>query len=67
MKRFAAAAVVLVLAASAGAARAGEEKPASHPHFNDGGTLSWFTRLADARTAAKKAGKLIFIEFGREA
>ena len=70
----------LVLAASALAALAsvpalaGDTKPApaaakaaSHPHFNDGGTLSWSTRLADAQKEAKKAGKLIFIEFGREA
>jgi hypothetical protein len=41
--------------------------PQGHPHFNDGGTLSWYTKLADAKAAAKKADKLIFVEFGRKA
>lgn len=55
----------LVLAmAFAGAAAAGD-KP--HPHFNDGGTLRWYTKLADAEAAAKKEGKFVFIEYGREA
>jgi hypothetical protein len=40
---------------------------ASHPHFNDGGALPWSTTLADAQKSAAKAGKLIFVEFGREA
>jgi hypothetical protein len=38
-----------------------------HPHFDDGGTLAWSTKLADAKAAAAKADKLIFIEYGREA
>jgi hypothetical protein len=59
-----AAALVLAPLAAAGA---GEEKPSPHPHFNDGGTLDWHTKLADARQAAKKEGKLIFVEYGREA
>ncbi len=41
-------------------------KPAPHPRFDDKGTLSWSTKLADAKAAAKAAGKLIFIEYGRE-
>jgi len=38
----------------------------THPHFDDKGTLTWFTALEDAKTAAQAEGKLIFIEFGRE-
>ena len=40
-------------------------KPAGHPHFDDGGVLPWYTKLAEARVAAKKQGKLVFIEYGR--
>jgi len=39
----------------------------AHPHFDDHGTLAWFGRLADAKAAAKKANKLVFIEYGRKA
>ena len=73
MKRLALAFSTLATLASV-PAFAGETKPApaaakaaAHPHFNDGGTLSWTTKLADAQAAAKKSGKLIFIEYGREA
>ena len=70
MKRLALAAALLASPAAV-PAFAGDAKPetklAAHPHFNDGGTLHWSTRLADAQKEAKKAGKLIFIEFGREA
>ncbi|MEE2940270.1 MAG: hypothetical protein VX460_07795 [Planctomycetota bacterium] len=38
----------------------------SHPHFDDRGTLRWYTSLADARAEAAATGKRIFIEFGRE-
>lgn len=38
----------------------------SHPHFDDRGTLRWFTRFADAAAAAQAQGKWLFIEFGRE-
>jgi len=56
------------LAAVAAFAVAGDPpKLVAHPHFNDGGTLSWSTKLADAQTAAKAGDKLIFIEYGREA
>jgi hypothetical protein len=55
--------LVLVLAAGVGAG----EKPKTHPHFNDGGAIPWYTELAAASAAAKKAGKLVFIEYGREA
>jgi hypothetical protein len=41
-------------------------KAAPHPRFDDRGTLSWSTKLDDAKAAAKTAGKLIFIEYGRE-
>jgi len=53
---------LLVLAAAAAG-----EKPAGHPHFKDGGALAWHTDLASACAAAKKQGKLVFIEYGREA
>ncbi len=71
MRRLVLAAAAFALLAVAGPAaspcRAAEEDRAPHPHFNDGGTLSWYRKLADAQREAKKAGKLIFIEFGREA
>ncbi len=38
----------------------------SHPHFDDGGTLDWYTELDDALAAAAAAGKRVLIEFGRE-
>jgi hypothetical protein len=59
--RAAAAGVLL-----AAAAFAGEAPKARHPRFDDQGTLSWSEKLADAQEAAKAAGKLIFIEYGRE-
>ena len=57
--------LVLAMLLFAGAAAAGD-KPKGHPHFNDGGTLRWYTKLADAQAVAKKEGKLVFIEYGRE-
>jgi hypothetical protein len=62
MKLLAPLAVVLALAVPASA---GDSVQGKHPHFDDGGALSWSTKLADAQAAAKKAGKLIFIEYGR--
>lgn len=38
----------------------------SHPHFDDKGTLSWYTSLEEAKSAAQAEGKRILIEFGRE-
>lgn len=38
-----------------------------HPHFNDGGALQWQTTFAAAKDAAKKADRLIFVEYGRAA
>ena len=35
-----------------------------HPHYNDGGTLAWFTTFAAAKEAARKVDKLIFVEVG---
>ncbi|MHC4941079.1 MAG: hypothetical protein ACYTHK_19250 [Planctomycetota bacterium] len=55
--------VTLLLTAGAWAQ---EKKKGSHPHFDDQGTLTWYTKLADAQAAAKKEGKLIFIEYGRK-
>jgi hypothetical protein len=37
-----------------------------HPHFDDRGTLDWHTSFAEAQAEAKKAGKRLFIEIGRE-
>ncbi|MCE9638209.1 MAG: DUF255 domain-containing protein [Planctomycetes bacterium] len=56
------------LAAVLGAVAIGADTPkAAHPYFNDGGTLIWSTKLADAQTAAKASDKLIFVEMGRKA
>lgn len=52
---------IVTAAASAGV------MPQGHPHFNDGGTLTWFESLAEAKAAAKTADKLIFLEYGRKA
>ena len=56
----------LIISLLAGATLAQEKKKSSHPHFDDQGTLTWYTKLADAQAAAKKEGKLIFIEYGRK-
>ena len=56
---------LLSLLLISGAAMAGG-KTGGHPHFDDQGTLRWYTKLADAQAAAKKEGKLIFVEYGRE-
>jgi hypothetical protein len=37
-----------------------------HPHFDDRGTLDWTTSYAEALGTAKKDGKRLFIEIGRE-
>lgn len=37
-----------------------------HPHFDDRGTLDWHTRFGEAQSAAKKDGRRLFIEIGRE-
>jgi hypothetical protein len=55
--------LVLLLANVALAASA----PQGHPHFNDGGTLQWQTKFAEAKAAAKKADRLILVEYGRKA
>jgi hypothetical protein len=39
---------------------------ARHPHFDDRGTLEWHTRLQDALEQARREGKKVLIEFGRE-
>ena len=38
-----------------------------HPHFDDKGTLVWFTTFAAAKEAAQKQDRLILVEYGREA
>jgi hypothetical protein len=42
-----------------------ESTPGTHPHFDDGGAVTWYTRYADALAAAKAAGRLVFVEMGR--
>lgn len=37
----------------------------AHPHFDDKGTLPWSTTMKEAKDAAKKADKMIFLEYGR--
>lgn len=43
------------------------EEGGPHPHFDDRGSFKWFQSLAAASAAAKAAGKLIFVEYGRQA
>ena len=66
MRTLALAALALPLLAAAAYGLGGDAKNGGHPHFNDGGALRWHTKLADAQAAAKKEGKLVFIEYGRE-
>ena len=54
-----------VLAAPTSSVAGGEDRT-PHPLYNDQGSLDWSSKLADAQKAAKKARKLIFIEYGRE-
>ena len=37
-----------------------------HPHFDDRGTLDWVPTFAEAQALAKKDGKRLFVEIGRE-
>lgn len=62
MRVFARAAVLILVAGGAGAG----DNARPHPHFEDGGVIPWYTSLAEARAAAKKQDKLVFIEYGRE-
>ena len=57
---------LIVLMTCCGAVLAGEATGNRHPHFDDGGALRWYTRLADAQAAAKKEDKIILIEYGRK-
>jgi hypothetical protein len=65
MRRGSQALSILVLCGLAAAGDDAAKTKSSHPHFDDRGALVWHTKLADASAAAKKAGKLIFIEYGR--
>ena len=58
--------LMTVLIIGGGAVLAGEATGNRHPHFDDGGALRWYTRLADAQAAAKKEDKIILIEYGRK-
>ena len=53
-------ALVAVVGASPSPASA-----ATHPHFDDRGTLVWYRTLPEAQAAARASGKLIFVESGR--
>jgi len=53
-------ATIILLAATFLATGAAQK----HPHYNDRGTLAWFTTFAAAKEAARKADKLIFMEVG---
>jgi hypothetical protein len=64
--RLAVAAFVSLAAFALGGLAGDPPKAVPHPRFDDRGTLSWSTKLDDAKAAAKTAGKLIFIEYGRE-
>jgi thioredoxin-related protein len=37
-----------------------------HPHFDDRGTLDWYTSFAEAQAAAQSDGRRLFIEIGRQ-
>lgn len=43
------------------------EARGGHPHFHDGGTLSWWSDIHAACHAAKLEGRLVFIEVGKPA
>ena len=56
---------IFVLMLAAAAAGGGKSK-SQHPYFDDQGTLRWYDDLGAARSAAKREGKLVFVELGRE-
>ena len=51
----------VLLALVTGPAHAGEQCT-----YDDGGTLDWSKKLAEAQKEAKERRRLIFIEYGRE-
>ena len=56
--------VTLLLVTGLVVAKEGEGR--SHPQFDDGGVMPWYTDLAAAQKAARSESKLVFIEYGRE-
>ncbi|HZN37664.1 MAG TPA: hypothetical protein VFD82_02615 [Planctomycetota bacterium] len=56
-------AITVISAATLLAAAAAQK----HPHFDDKGTLVWFTTFAAAKEAATKQDRLILVEYGRQA
>ncbi len=38
----------------------------AHPHFDDRGTLDWHRHWGEALAQAKREGKVVFVELGRE-
>ena len=45
---------------------ASETTRRKHPHFDDRGTFDWNTSYAEAQASARKEGKRLFVEIGRE-
>ena len=48
---------------------AAPDKPAAkraHPLYDDGGTLDWRTKWAEAAELARERRSLVFVEWGRE-
>jgi len=42
------------------------KSPTAHPLYDDGGTLDWRTKWAEAAQIARERRRLIFVEWGRE-
>jgi hypothetical protein len=59
--------VIPCLAAAARVADAGRHasRPGGHPHFDDRGTLTWYTTFAEAAAAARAEGRVILVDYGR--
>jgi hypothetical protein len=43
-----------------------DEAKQAHPLYDDGGTLDWRTKWAEAAELAKARRGLVFVEWGRE-
>lgn len=59
-------AIAALLLIAAAALAGGDKAKSEHPCFDDQGALRWYTDLNDAKAKAKREGKLVFIEMGRE-
>ena len=54
--------LVLILSGVANAPRAAEARAGSHPLYDDGGTLRWYTDLKEAFRVAGREGKLVVVD-----